>query len=192
MNIQIGKGPWIALLLMLVAGLSWWMLRSADPVSVSEGKKTRHEPDYYMEQFELTSLNELGEPAYRLDADNMLHYPDDDSATLERPHLVVFRGEKEFWDIRAESGLVTNSGESVLLQGEVIILRINSDHPQALEVHTSDLMVRPQEKFAETAAAVTIKDQRGVTRAVGMWADLNQRRVELLSNVRGDYVPQSN
>ena len=187
----MNKGLWVVLLLMLVAALSWWLQRSSVPDSPQALDQTQHEPDYYMEQFELTSLSLDGKPAHKLYADNMLHYPIDDSTTLEKPHLVVFRNEEEFWDIRAESGLVSNGGESVLLEGEVIILRVNPAHAQALQVYTSDLTVRPGDKFAETSAKVTIKDDRGVTTAVGMWADLNQRRVELLSNVRGTYAPQS-
>ncbi len=187
----MSKGLWIALLLVLVAALSWWLQSSSVPGSQSTADQDRHEPDYYMEQFVTTSLNAMGQPAYKLYADNLLHYPDDDSATLEKPHLVVFRDEKEFWDIRADAGLVLNSGESVLLQGKVIILRVMPDDVEALQVTTSDLTVRPDDKYAETAAEVTIKDDRGVTTAVGMWADLNKRRVELLSNVRGTYVPQN-
>jgi len=192
MRLHLSKGLWAALLLVLVAALSWWLQRSVETESQSSTDQVRHEPDYYMENFVSTSLDEMGRPAYRLDADNMLHYPDNDSATLEKPHLIVFRGEEEFWDIRAESGLVLDKGESVMLQGEVVILRVTTGGAQALQIYTSDLTVRPDEKYAETAAEVTIKDGRGVTQAVGMWADLNQRRVELLSNVRGTYVPQNN
>lgn len=188
----MSKGLWAALLLVLVAALSWWLQRSVVTESESSVDQVRHEPDYYMENFESTSLDEMGRPAYQLDAENMLHFPDDDSATLEKPHLIVFRGEEEFWDIRAESGLVLNKGESVILQGDVIILRVRPGDEEALQVYTSDLTVRPDEKYVETDAEVTIKDGQGVTRAVGMWADLNQRRVELLSNVRGTYVPQNN
>ncbi len=192
MRLRLSKGLWVALLLVLVAALSWWLQRSVETESQSSIDQVRHDPDYYMENFESTSLDEMGRPAYQLDAENMLHFPDDDSATLEKPHLIVFRGEEEFWDIRAESGLVLNKGESVILQGEVIILRVRPGHGEALQVYTSDLTVRPDEKYVETDAEVTIKDGQGVTRAVGMWADLNRRRVELLSNVRGTYVPQNN
>lgn len=185
----MGRGLWIALLLLLITALSWWLLRSTEPGSQSIVDQARHEPDYYMEQFELTSLDEMGVPAYKLYADNMLHYPDDDSATLERPHLILFRDEEEFWDIRAETGLVSNGGESLLLQGGVTVLLINSGDPQVREMLTPELTVRPHEKQAETAAAVIFKDGRGVTRAVGMWADLNERRMELMSNVRGNYAP---
>ncbi len=150
-----------------------------------------HEPDYYMTQFEATALNLNGKPAHKLYADKMQHYPDDDSATLDKPHLMLFRSEEEFWDIRAETGLVSNGGASLFLQGEVIIMRVNATHSPPLQLYTSDLTVRPDDKIVETAAPVTIKDGRGVTTAVGMWADLNQRQVKLLSNVRGVYEPQS-
>lgn len=186
----MNKWRWIALLLLVVA-LSWWLQRSAEPESQQAFEQMQHEPDYYMDEFELTSLNLAGKPAHKLYADNMKHYSTDDSATLERPHLVVFRNEDEFWDIRAESGLVLTGGETVLLQGEVTVLRITATDVEALQIYTSDLTVRPHAKYVETAAAVKIKDDRGETTAIGMRADLNQRRVELLSKVRGIYEPQS-
>ena len=187
----MSKRRWIALLLIAVAALSWWLQRSAEPGSQQAFEEIQHEPDYYMDEFELTSLNLGGKPAYKLYADNMKHYSHDDSATLEQPHLVVFRNEDEFWDIRAESGQVLDGGELVLLKGEVIILRITPTNAEALQVYTSDLTVRPHVKYAETTAEVKIKDDRGVTTAMGMRADLGQRRVTLLSDVRGIYEPQS-
>ena len=187
----MSKRRWIALLLIVVAALSWWLQRSAEPGSQQAFEQMQHGPDYYMDEFELTSLNLDGKPAYKLYADNMKHYSHDDSATLERPHLVVFRDEGEFWDIRAEFGQVLDGGESVLLKGEVIILRVTPTNAEALQVYTSDLTVRPHAKYVETAEAVKIKDDSGVTTAVGMRADLNHRRVELLSKVRGVYEPQS-
>jgi len=165
--------------------------RSAEPASQQVFEQMQHEPDYYMDEFELTSFNLAGKPAHKLYADNMKHYAHDGSVELERPHLVVFRDEDEFWDIRAESGRVLNGGETVLLQGEVIILRITSTSAEALQIYTSDLTVHPHVKYVETAAAVKIKDERGVTTAIGMRADLRQRRVALLSEVRGTYEPQS-
>ncbi len=178
-------------MLIALAALSWWLQRSVEPVPQQVSEQTQHEPDYYMDEFESTALNLEGKPAYKLYADNLKHYASDDSATLERPHLVVFRSEDEFWDIRAESGLVLNGGETVLLQGEVIILRITASDTEALQIYTSDLTVHPYVKYMKTAAAVKIKDGRGRTAAIGMRADLRQRRVELLSEVRGTYEPQS-
>jgi len=188
----MGRGLWIALLLLLIAILSWWLLlRSTEPGPQSIAVQALHQPDYYMEQFELTSLDELGVPAHKLYADNMFHYPDDDSATLKRPHLIVFLDENEFWDIRAESGRVLNGGKSVLMQGEVTILLINPDNPQVREMLTTELTVRPHDKYAETAEAVTFNDGDDVTHAVGMWADLNERKIELMSKVRGSYAPRT-
>ncbi len=178
-------------MLIALAVLSWWLQRSVEPTSQQILEEKQHEPDYYMDEFELTALNLAGKPAHKLYADSLKHYANDDSATLERPHLVVFRSEDEFWDIRAESGLVLNGGETVLLQGEVIILRITATDTEALQIYTFDLTVHLQTKYMETAAPVNIKDGRGRTTAIGMRTNLRQRRIELLSEVRGTYEPQS-
>ncbi len=187
----MSRRGWVALLLIALAALSWWLQGSVEPVSQQIFEKMQHEPDYYMDEFESTALNLVGKPAHKLYADNLKHYANNDSATLERPHLVVFRSEDEFWDIRAESGLVLNGGETILLQGEVIILRITATDIEALQIYTSNLTVYPYVKYMETAARVKIKDGRGRTTAIGMKTDLRQHRIELLSAVRGSYEPQS-
>ena len=44
--------------------------------------------------------------------------------------------------------------------------------------------------YAETAAPVTITDANSTVKAIGMHAFLAEERIELLSAVRGVYVPQ--
>ena len=52
----------------------------------------------------------------------------------------------------------------------------------------SVLRVVPAKQYAETDQAVTVVTDLGITRAIGMQADLQQRRLKLLAQVRGDYA----
>lgn len=149
----------------------------------------RHDPDYYLVNFTLTTMGDNGIPKHQLSADNMSHYPDDDTARLENPHLVIYRNDTDTWDIRAEHGLVMDEGQSVMLQGEVFIEQVSTDSDRNLEITTRDLDVKTNEEFASTEQAIIIKDRYGVTEAVGMYADLKGRQLKLISQVHGKYQP---
>jgi lipopolysaccharide export system protein LptC len=58
-------------------------------------------------------------------------------------------------------------------------------HPTVLT--TSRLTVFPQQQYAQTEQAVRIDAANGVTTANGMKAYLNDSRMTLKSNVRGQY-----
>lgn len=89
--------------------------------------------------------------------------------------------------VDAEQAKVYQGGASVLLQGEVIVLRQGAG-VAPMEVLTRDLWYFADREFAETDARVTIRDARGVTTGMGMTIDLNSGIVDLLATVRGEYV----
>ena len=66
--------------------------------------------------------------------------------------------------------------------------RLATDRRDTLELTTSELRVVPAKQYAETDQAVTVVTDLGITRAIGMQADLQQRRLQLLAQVRGDYA----
>ena len=148
-----------------------------------------HDPDYYLVNFTLTTMNDSGVPKHELTADNMYHYPDDDTATLANPRLVIYHEEADSWEIRADRGLVSEGGESVFLQGDVFVNRLDDRPDHQLEIITRDLTVKTEEETASTEQAIIIKDHYGVTEGVGMQANLKARHFQLLSQVRGNYQP---
>jgi lipopolysaccharide export system protein LptC len=176
----------VLFVLALAAFLSWW-LSSTGPSLTPRVEKQRHDPDYYLVNFELTTMGDNGIPKHRLSATNMYHYPDDDTATLDSPHLIIYHDDEDSWDIRAEQGLVSEGGKSVMLQGDVFIKQLYASSDRNLEIMTRDVFIKPEEEFASTERAITIKDRYGVTEAVGMQADLKERQLQLMSQVRGSY-----
>ena len=148
----------------------------------------RHVPDFYLTDFDLTTMNATGRPRYFLQAADMRHYADDDTSTLIRPSLTVYREAAVPWRVRSDQAQVTAGGESVLLQDDVRIQRMSTMPRDTMEIRTAWLRVIPAEQYAETDQSVTIESEMGVTRAIGMRADLKRRQLELLHQVRGDYA----
>ena len=134
-------------------------------------------------------MNDDGIPKHQLTADNMYHYPDDDTANLDNPRLVIYNEETDPWEIRADRGLVSEGGKSVFLQGDVFINRLDKRPDHQLEIITRDLTVETEDETASTEQAIIIKDHYGVTEGVGMQANLKERHLQLLSQVKGNYQP---
>lgn len=178
----------ILFILALAAFLSWW-LSSTGPSFVPRLIEQRHEPDYYLINFTLTTMGDSGSPKHRLSADNMYHFPDNDTATLENPLLVIYQADLDSWQIQAERGLVSEAGQAVQLQGDVFIEQIDPDIEQGMEIVTRDLHISPEEEFASTEQPILIRDHYGVTEAVGMQVDLKAHHLQLMSQVRGNYRP---
>jgi lipopolysaccharide export system protein LptC len=180
-----------ALVLAVPAALSTWLLLRDD--SSVAPQAPRHVPDYYLKHFTATAMTPEGKPDRRLTADSLYHYADDDTMDLERPHMLFFNPERPPWEVDSETGWVGPEGEDVLLGGNVIIRREAAPDGSArpLRVETRDLQVRPHEDYAETDQPVTIISERHRVDAVGMRAYLGDDRLELLSEVRGHYEPET-
>ena len=72
----------------------------------------------------------------------------------------------------------------LLLQGNVQVWQNRADGDK-YELSSDELVVKPEQQFAQTDKPVKISNKYGRTQAVGMKANLKTERVELLSNVRG-------
>lgn len=190
MRIRIDK--WLVVLAVVgLSTLSWWMPIEQGPVSkMVVAPKKRHIPDYYLADFDLTTMNAVGRPRYYLQAKGMNHYADDDTSRVALPQLTIYRQGAAPWLVRSRQAQVSAGGESVLLQDDVQVERLMEDQRGKLKITTSALRVVPANDYAETDRPVTIVTGLGVTQAIGMQADLKQQYLQLLAQVRGDYAKQ--
>ena len=111
-------------ILGLVGLLSIWLqteLRSEETATIDY--LNRHDPDYYIENFTATGMNELGQRAYVLQAERMAHFPDDGSALLDNPHLIEYSNDAAPRHTYADSGWLSGNGEDLLLEGNVKIVQ---------------------------------------------------------------------
>lgn len=177
------------LLFLLAAASSWWLYQKVQSTEPARSIEAKHEPDYFFEDFVLTSMDSQGQPKHRLKGTRMTHYPDDDTTEIEQPELELYVNAMPVWQINAEHGLVSAEGDQVLMRGEVRIKRHGSGQQDAVYVHTRDVLVRPDEKYAETDQLVIITSGNLKVKAVGMRVFIGQGRVELLSKVAGVHVP---
>lgn len=180
-----------ALMLALAFG-SFWLLRQLEPDFLEGAPTPRHVPDYYMENFETTTMGPDGKPQRSMTANYMAHFPDTDTHEFEQPYIVLYRVEGPPWHVRSERGWLSASGDVMLLLGKVHIWRNNASGSKELDVKTEDLRVLPDTSYGETDLPVVITTPTSRTTGVGMKAFMAESRMELLNDVRTLYQPARN
>jgi len=178
----------VGVVLLSGAILSWWLSKGISVSAPPAPSRARHIPDYSMGHFTLRAMDDRGRLHYRLYAERMSHYLDDDTSRLERPNMTVFKQGAAAWNVYARHGWVSAGQKTIALSGDVVIWRDPRAGHSALEIRTDELHIEPDRQYAETDRPVTIAQDVGVTHAVGMRVNLRQSRLELLADVRGRYL----
>lgn len=178
------------LLAAVLAALSFWLERTVqDPTAPRDGS-TRHEPDYIVDNFVAARMGPEGIRLHQLEAQRMVHYPDDDTTHLQAPRLLHYEGERLAVRISANRALVSSEGKTVDFNDDVKVVRTATATQSELTLTTEHLHVVPDDDFAKTDKPVTIVDANTKVTAVGLELDNNAKTLKLMSNVRGSYVPK--
>lgn len=136
--------------------------------------------------------DETGALSHTFKSQKLSHFrPTDDGSdaytSVESPDIVVF-GEREPWHMRADSGRV-NADQIITLSENVQLEHFSIDQ-RVTTLKTSELVLDTDNKVAYTSKAVTISSSLGEITAVGMEADITDRKIKLLSKVKGRHQPQ--
>jgi len=174
-------------LLAILAAVTVWLDREVQPPEAVADSKTRHDPDYIIENFSATRVGPDGRAQHTLHAKRMAHYPDDDTTHLDAPRLVSFRGKVESVTVTAKTALLSSNGENAYLTDDVRLVRAARDNNGELIVETTWLHVMPEAHTAQTDREVKISDANMLITAVGLELNSETRILKLLSNVRGRY-----
>ena len=125
MALRADKGL-VVLTVAALSTLSWWLplrMGPAPPETPAVIPETRHVPDFFLGEFELTSMDRAGVLRYRLVADGMTHYGDNETADVSAPRMTLFRPAGPPWQAQSAVGWVAADGEMVRLTGDVVITR---------------------------------------------------------------------
>jgi lipopolysaccharide export system protein LptC len=190
MSVSFRIRYWLPLLpLFGLLGATYWLNQQVLPEPAKPDSSKRHDPDAIIENFTATKLNERGAPNFIMAATKMLHYPDDDSTSLEVPHITMLSaGQPSIYAI-AKHGNISSKGDVVLLHGDVEVLREASTQQSGLTLQTDYLNIMPDQNLANTDRTVTIVDAHNIVRATGMEMNNKTRTLKLLSQVRSEHVP---
>jgi lipopolysaccharide export system protein LptC len=163
--------------------LTLWLERAVNAPGAGRPDRSLHTPDFIVERFTATTLDKGGRPEWKLAANRMIRYPDDETTELEEPRILQLPGDGPPVRISAERGTVAKDGEEVRLYGNVVVIR-EAEGPRAeLRMETSYLQVFPEEELAVTPEAVLITEGRSRLAGVGMEYNNKTRQFRLKARV---------
>lgn len=175
-----------ALTALLLAAVGYWNL---DPDSFSDRPAqtgTQNAIDFYVENAKTLQYQADGKLHYEMTAAKVEHLKASDITLLTLPDLHLYRGSEYPWHVTSARGEVAPAGKEVELIDQVRVERTDAKGRPTL-LTTSRLTLFPEKEYAQTEQAVRIDAANGVTTAQGMKAYLNDGRMLLLSNVRGQH-----
>ena len=175
------------LLMLALVAASLWLEHAVQVPAYDKSGKTRHDPDFIADGFGVTKLSIAGKPEYTLSAKRMLHFPDDESTTVEAPRLVQLRDKASPVIIRADRGLISKDGEEARFFGNVVVVREAGPEQDELHLQTEFLQIIPDRDSVSTDQPVIVTEGRSRFSGVGMEFNNKTRQFELRSQVRGTF-----
>lgn len=176
------------LLLLLLAGLTYWLDQVVQPAPPPPPRPATEDPDFIAEGFRAIQLGADGGSRYVVSGERLIHYADDDSALVEEPRLLHTEPGEPPLAISARRGRMTADAENVYLMDDVRIVRRQPGPGGEAVLTTSFLHVIPDLDLAKTDRPVTIRDAHTEIRGVGLEFN-NKTRVATLYQVKGRYDP---
>ncbi|UTW06766.1 LPS export ABC transporter periplasmic protein LptC [Pseudomonas benzenivorans] len=170
----------------LLAAVGYWNI---NPDSFSDRPAAVGTPnaiDFYVVNANTVQYQADGKLHYEMTASKLEHVQASDITLLTEPNMHLYRGSAYPWKIRSARGEVAPEGKEVELIDQVRVDRTDAKGRPTI-LTTSRLTLFPEKEYAQTQQAVRIDAANGVTTAQGMKAYLNDGRMLLLSNVRGQH-----
>lgn len=170
--------------LALFALATLWLIFNSGSDDEENQPEVHRSSDYAMSDFTLTVMDDTGLPSRVIQGTEMAHYPEDDSTEIIDPIARFLEPGKETWMVIANKGSTQGKGENILLSGNVVITRENNNE---IELLTEELNLDTVYNTAYTDLPVSIKSAHGYTDSVGLHAAMEDKAINLHSQVRGQY-----
>ncbi|MDP1614083.1 MAG: LPS export ABC transporter periplasmic protein LptC [Sulfuritalea sp.] len=155
-------------ILVLLAALTFWLNRLIQD-DKPRGPQ-RHDPDYWVERFEVRRFDLEGQLQHTLVAAKLVHYPDDDSTVVTAPHITYHRQPPS--EVSARMAYIGREGKELDLVDEVKVIRhgaLGESPPTVLETRT--LKIFPDDEKASTRDPVLITQGKSIMRGSGLDLD---------------------
>ena len=174
------------LLLVLLAALTYWLDQMMLAPAALRDKPVVHEPDYVVQRLLATRMNLDGRVRDTLQAEKLMHYPDDDSTDLSLPRFVSYVQGTPL-SVTSKTARMTSNGGNLYFEGDVLASRAPGEGKSELRVSTQYLHVLPDDNIARTDRAVEISDSNLLMKAGGMELNSDTRVLKLTGGVQGFY-----
>ena len=135
---------------IILGGITAWMQSDLLEESTNEQQiiTDNHDPDYYIENFTAVGMDTDGNRQYVLEAERMVHFPDDDTSLLDKPHVIQYEPERAPTHIYSETGWISADGDEVILTGNVRVIRGRDSSGSGGVTTTDKLKIVLKEPFS--------------------------------------------
>ena len=177
----------LALFIGLIASIAFLGYQSPAPIQAEEHGL----PDAYLETVTAKFMDANGRLHLKIITPQMQHYAQDDITQFTQPTITFYRKSPQPWYITAEHATAMHGMKLVQFSDDVTIHRAADGNNPATLIKTPRLLVHPKEHVAETNEPITMLQPGLKVSATGMYADMSNGNIKLLSQSRGEYVPDA-
>jgi len=159
-------------------------LRKTDTAPTQELPKANS----YMKGTHTRKFDQTGQLAYVLDAEQGRYYKQGDRFELDNSTVVSSPQSEQPWRIESNRVRSLKAGKEIQMSGNVYAWQplVNGQN----EFRTSQLTYFPDSNLARTDRRVDFTSPTGTTSGIGMKADFNEQRYQMLGDVRAQQYGQ--
>lgn len=179
------------LLVALVLAVLSYALERAVREGPAAPEPRRHDPDYIVEHFVLTSYGSNGSVGTRFTADKMVHYPDDGTAEIIAPRALLSKPTSPRFRARADRAVLADDGEELFFYGNVELVREADDKRPEARLETEFLHLVGGADIAESDREVHMQEGASTLAGRGMEYHRDTGEFYLRERVRGVLAPRA-
>jgi lipopolysaccharide export system protein LptC len=179
---------WLFFTLIILAGTGWYYSHSIPLIRLTQDTLA-NSVETTISRLKVSQFNTEGTLVNLLNTPLMQHIQKDDVYLFQNPHILITQAEQPPWTIRANNAKSFKGSESITFMGNVIVHQEQGNTTQKSTMKTEKVIYYPKDKKASTDLLVTYEQQGNIIQSKGMNAYLDEKRVELLHQARGSYVP---
>jgi lipopolysaccharide export system protein LptC len=174
-------------ILIIIAVIVWWSI-TEDFLGSHQLQQTSIKPyvEIFMNEFELTAMDESGAPNYTLHGSHLQQFNNSDDAEIEQPIFHLLKQNAQ-WKINADIAILNHNNKTIQLKHNVHMQQQNIE--PAVSIHTQSLLVNTKTQIAQTQAQVNITQGMSQMKSKGMIFNNITSELELSSNVSGVFLP---
>lgn len=188
--------PWVLVATLVLSFALLMLVRNTADEDLNTDTEKRF-PQVFMTSVETREYTAAGQLQHLLQTPLVTRYQldpnkpgDKDFTLIQTPNVAFYgRGDEPPWLLTAKTG-ESNSTNTLLRLTNDVLVQQETLTRGLVQITTDELLVHPQEQFAETDKAVKMRSLKGQMDAVGMIAIMQENRVQLKSQVRVVYEPR--
>ncbi|MFI4918163.1 MAG: LPS export ABC transporter periplasmic protein LptC [Legionellales bacterium] len=179
---------WLLLTVILLA-CSGWFFTHSKKTNLLDADRLSSTADTSISQLTVRQFSPEGQLMHFLTTPLMHHIPKGDVNILQMPHIIISQVGQPAWDIRAIKAKSFDKNQRIVFTKNVIVHQKAGGKTQESTLTTEKIVYFPKEKKATSDLLVTYEQPGNFMQSKGMNAYLDEKRVELLHQARGSYVP---